>query len=60
MQAEDVRKIVLSAFLIVVLNLVIACFGIGLFVLYYAPGNPIRPNRIDIDIAGHLGMCPRY
>jgi hypothetical protein len=56
MQVEDERKIVLSAFLIMVFNLVVTCFGIGLFALYYTPGNPIRPNRIDIDIIGYLGL----
>jgi hypothetical protein len=55
MQVEDERKIVLGAFLTVVFNLVVACFGMGLFASYYTPGNPTRPNRIDIDIVGYLG-----
>ena len=56
MQVEDERKIVLSAFLAVLFNLAIASCGIALLALYYAPGNPVRPSRIDIDIVGYLGM----
>ncbi|MEP0909676.1 hypothetical protein NDI45_01945 [Leptolyngbya sp. GB1-A1] len=56
MQVEDERKIVFNAFLIVVFNLVVACFGIALFAWYYTPGNPIRPNRVDINLVGFTGI----
>lgn len=56
MQVEDERKIVLGAFLIVVFNLVVACFGIALFAWYYAPGNPVRPSRPDVSLLGFAGI----
>lgn len=54
MQAKDGRKIVLITFLIVVVNLVLACAGVAIYALYYSPGNPIPPSRIDIDVIGFL------
>jgi hypothetical protein len=56
MQVKDERRIVLSAFLVVVFNLIITCFGIAHFASYYAPGNPIRPSRTNVNLIGFAAI----
>ena len=56
MQVEDERKIVFSAFLVVVFNLMIALVGIVVYALYYAPGNPRPPQRLDVNAVGLVGV----
>lgn len=55
MHIEQEKKIIFSAFLTVVFNLILSCIGIIIFAVYYAPGNPIRSSRMDVNLIGLLG-----
>jgi hypothetical protein len=55
MVMENKREILLSTLLTVMVNLALAFTGIFIYAKYYTPGNPIVPDRTDIDIIGLLG-----
>lgn len=55
-QHQVIIRIGLSAILVILFNLICAFVGIGVFATYYTPGNPIRPDRMDIDTIGFLGV----
>lgn len=55
MRKELVKRIV-GAFLTLGVNLLVFFITVFLYTSYYQPGNPIRSERIDIDIIGLIGF----
>jgi uncharacterized BrkB/YihY/UPF0761 family membrane protein len=55
MRNEVIEKLV-SFFLTLGVNLIVFFTSILFHASYYAPGNPIRPHRMDVDLVGLIGF----
>jgi hypothetical protein len=53
---NDTTKSLAVSFVTLEVNTVVSFSSIFFYASYYTPGNPIRPNRIDVDLIGLIGF----